>query len=129
MFKKIASGLFAVFLMISVVLAATGTYQWTNAIKNTDGSDIPLTGAGSISSSVIEYGSCLPGDVFGTKAGEVLVTGNTTLSAVRPDLSPGRYCNRMAHRNTYGNQGPWSDVKVLVVDAPTPGKPQNFSLN
>lgn len=109
----------------SVTVAATFTVTWDNATQNTDGSNIPATGPGSIVSTRIEHGTC-NGTAFGTKQGEWVVQGQGE-SSPTPDLAPGAHCLRAYHRNTYGNESGPTPAVQKVVAAPTPKPPSNFS--
>jgi len=108
------------------LLAAVANLSWTNATKNVDGSSIPATGAGSLTNTVVEYGSCV-GTAFGTKLGEISVAG-TVLSATVPGLAPGTYCFRAKHVNTYAEPSDWSTVVSKTYAAPKPNPPENFSI-
>lgn len=117
---------FVLSMLATVAFAATASLTWTNATKNTDGSNIPATGPGSLTSTLIEYGSC-SGGAFGTKAGEVVVAGTVTNTTV-PGLEPGTYCFRAKHINTYGEMSDWSAVVSKTYAAPKPNPPTNFSI-
>ena len=112
-------------LASSLAIAATINASWTNATQNTDGSAIPATGAGSLVSTTVEYGTC-NGNAFGTKIGEVTSAGT---GAVTPNLGPGRYCARAFHTNTYGEVSDPSAVGIKVIASPKPNPPSNFSFN
>lgn len=114
-------------LLAAVAMAATISASWQNATTNTDSTAIPATGAGSIATTRVEYGTC-NGTDFGQKQGEVVVAGTAT-SAVTPNLPPGRYCARAIHINTYGVESDPSNVAVKVIEAPKPRPPANFSLS
>lgn len=107
-------------------LAASVTASWQNATLNEDGSSIPATGPGSIDTTRVEYGTC-NGTAFGVKAGEFLVP-SVTLSQVVDSLSPGVWCFRAYHKNTYGQESAPSLVKQVTIPAPKPRPPQNFSV-
>jgi predicted phage tail protein len=101
--------------------AGTLTATWTNPTTNTDSSAIPVSGAGSLTGTRVEYGSCV-GTAFGTKAGEVSVTAPAT-TATTPDLAPGTYCLRAFSKNTYGSESAPSGVASKTISAPTPSPP------
>lgn len=111
----------------TATFAAILTVSWTNATQNTDNTAIPASGPGSIASTRIEYGSCAGTNVFGTKAGEVTVTGQGTTASL-PNLGPGTYCARAFHTNTYGEESGPSNVASKTIAAPVPKPPSNFSL-
>jgi len=123
MFKK-----FLCTILIATVsataLAAVRTVSWTKATTNVDGSSIPSTGAGSITTAV-EYGTC-NGENFGTKIADV-VANSTGTSVPTPNLTPGTYCFRAKHVNTYGVE---SDAVVVkyVEAAPKPNPPTGFTI-
>jgi hypothetical protein len=113
--------LLAVLMVVSAPLyAGTATVHWTNATQNTDGSSIPASGAGSLVSTRVEYGSC-SGTAFGTKAGEV--TANAPATSAVITLGPGTYCFRAFSRNTYGSESAASGVATKTIQAPTPSPP------
>lgn len=122
-------GWLALFLLAlcftGIARAATVTYSGTNPTKNTDGTDIPATGAGSLTTLRVEFGSCSAPGVFGTKAGEVSRTSpaagaNFTGSL---NLQPGTSCVRIFVANTFGSESDPSNVAVRVVDPPKPMPP------
>jgi hypothetical protein len=118
-------GAFAIILLAlcitGIAQAATVTVTWVLPTTNTDGSTIPATGAGSLASVRVEYGTC-NGTAFGTKAGEVSRPGNSTTATL--NLQPGTTCVRAFATNTYGIESPASNVASKVVDPPTPNAPQ-----
>jgi hypothetical protein len=118
----------AAMMLSMAAIAAVATASWTNATKNTDGTDIPASGAGSLVSTTVEWATCGAGDTFGTKAGEV-VTASPGTTRQTPDLLPGRWCFRAFHTNTYGSTSDPTPVVVKVVAAPKPNPPTNFSVN
>jgi hypothetical protein len=102
--------------------AATVTVNWTNPTANTDSSPIPASGAGSLASARIEYGTCTATGGFGTKAGEVTRTQPATTATL--NLQPGTTCVQVRVTNTYGIESAASNVATKVVDPPTPNPPQ-----
>jgi hypothetical protein len=105
--------------------AATVTVTWAPPTTNTDGSAIPATGAGSLTTYRIEYGTC-NGAAFGVKAGEV--TRAAPATSVTLNLQPGTSCVRAFVANTYGSESAASNVSSKVVDPPTPNPPQITTL-
>lgn len=93
-------GRYLIALVVLVVLAAlataaqagTATVSWTNPTQNTDGSAIPSTGPGSLTSTRIEWGTC-SGTAFGSRAGDMVVNQPAT-SGVVQNLAPGTWCFR-----------------------------------
>jgi hypothetical protein len=121
----IAIALFLITALCVKAEAATVTYSGTNPTKNTDGTDIPASGAGSLTTLRLEYGTCSAPGVFGTKAGEVsraspAAGANFTGSL---NLNPGTSCLRIFVQNTYGTESDPSNVTVRVVDPPKPMPP------
>lgn len=117
----------ALLLVAAAAIAAVATGTWTNATQNTDGTAIPATGAGSLTSTTMEWSVCGTGDTFTTALGQVTVPANL-LTAVTPDLGPGRFCFRAFHTNSYGVASDPSGVVVKVVSPPKPKPPGNFSI-
>lgn len=102
--------------------AEDATVSWTHPTTNVGGSAIPSTGAGSISSTRIEYGSC-SGTAFGTKTGEVSVpapASSTTITGLAPAST---LCFRAYSRNTYGVESVSSAVVSKTFPPPTPNPP------
>ena len=103
--------------------AAEKSWTWANPTTNTDNTPIPATGAGSLASGRLEFGTCGTGGAFGTKAGEVSLTlaQVQARTATVTNLLPQTICARVYVRNTYGNESPASNVSQAVIPAPTPG--------
>lgn len=122
--KAVAVALLA--SIAAVAFAAVRTVAWTKATTNTDGSSIPATGPGSVTTTV-EYGTCnTAGTAFGTKIADVAVASTGT-SAPPIDLAPGTYCFRYWHTNTFGVESEKA-VGKYVEAAPTPNKPSGFTI-
>lgn len=127
------TGLITLLLALpALALAAVLTVTWTHPSQNTDNTAIPATGPGSIASTRVEYGTCAPGStpaapVFGSKSGEVVVTGQAQTTPL-PNLGPGTYCGRAFTTNTYGEESAASNVAQKTINAPVPKPPTNFSL-
>jgi hypothetical protein len=102
--------------------AADATVSWTAPTQNTDGTAIPASGAGSLTGTRVEYGTC-SGALFGTKAGEVTVPAPTS-SVVISGFSPGSTaCFRAYSSNTFGVESAASAVASKTWPAPTPKPP------
>lgn len=120
-----------VFLILALIaplaVAAILNLSWTNATTNVDGTPIPATGTGSVTTR-IEYGTCNAArDAIVTTLGTIdAPTGSTT--AATPNLAPGTYCARAQHLNTYGVASVWTPVASRVIAAPQPNPPTNFSF-
>jgi hypothetical protein len=115
-------------VMASAALAAVGAASWTNATQNTDQSPIPVSGAGSIANTRVEYGPCNAAkDALASVTGTLTVAG--TVQAVdTPDLPPGDWCARAQHVNTYGQSSAWSVVASKAVSPPVPKAPTGFTF-
>ncbi len=128
MLKKFAIASVAV-LIASVAMAATLTMSWENATKNTDGSDIPTSGPGALTSTTVVWGTCTA-DKKGvvTELGSIVTPYPGTAPATKPTVAPGEYCAYAYHSNTYGEVSAPTDVLSVTKPNPVPGKPQNFSF-
>ncbi len=102
-------------------VAATLTVSWTNPVTNTDGSAIPASGAGSLTGTRAQYGTC-SGTAFGTMIAEQVVAAPAT-SASWSSVGPGTYCARGFARNTYGAESVASNVASRVIPVPVPEPP------
>lgn len=120
----VISTLFVVLVMLLYAInsrAADATLSWTLATQNTDGSAIPASGAGSLASTRVEWGSC-SGAAFGTVAGTVTVPTPTTTHTITA-LGVATYCFRAFSRNSYGVESAASLVVSKIIPAPTPNPP------
>lgn len=110
--------------------AADVTWSWTNPTTNTDNSAIPASGAGSLSSGRLEFGTC-NGTAFGTKAGEVPLTqADVTAHSVKQlNILPSTVCGRVYVRNTFSVESAASNVASVTVNPPTPGNPTGLSVS
>lgn len=119
----IASSITMALLVIGITraLAADVTTNWTYPTLNTDGSSIPASGAGSITSSKVEWGSCV-GSAFGTKIGEATIPAPTKTHTAT-GLPPATYCLRAYVTNTYGTSSDASGVVTVTVNPPKPQPP------
>jgi len=119
----------AVALLVSFAAnAADITWTWTNPTKNTDSSNIPAAGAGSLTVGRLEFGTC-NGAAFGTKAGEIPLTAAQVAAhtVTETNLLPQTRCARVYVSNTYANESAASNTGQVVVPAPTPAPPSGFS--
>jgi hypothetical protein len=106
----------------SVAHGADATVSWTNPTQNTDGTAIPAAGAGSLTGTRVEWGTC-SGGLFGVKAGETVVPAPAA-SGVLPGFSPGTtVCFRAFARNTFGVESLESNTTAKTFPAPTPKPP------
>lgn len=111
-----------VLLVIAARAFATDVaVTWTQPAANTDGSAIPASGAGSIASNRIEWGTC-NGATFGTRVGDRVVSPVATAATVT-GLGPGTWCFRAYATNTYGQESAASNAAQRVVNPPTPNPP------
>lgn len=111
----------ALALWVGGAFGADATLTWTAPTQNTDNSAIPATGAGSLVSSRVEWGSCI-GSAFGTKAGEATVPAPAVTYTVT-DLAPATWCFQVFARNTYGRESLPSLAVSKIVLPPTPKPP------
>ena len=94
---------------------------WTNPTTNTDGTAIPASGAGSLTGTRVQYGSC-SGTAFGVMTAErVAAAPATTVSFT--GVAPGTHCVRAFARNTYDSESVASNVASKIIPAPVPGAP------
>lgn len=114
--------LFAVLVFAGPAQAADATVSWTPPTTNVDGSTIPASGAGSIASTRVEYGSC-SGTAFGTKAGEVTALAPATSTTITGFAAGTTSCFRAYARNTYGIESGPSSVQSKAFPTPTPNPP------
>lgn len=116
-------------LCIGVAYAATHTVSWTKATVNTDGSAIPATGPGSVTTTV-ELGTCNADGSNFVKAGNI-VSDSAGTSAPTGNLAFNQtICVRAFHVNTYGNQSAYTPViRYTEVAAPTPNPPILVGVN
>jgi hypothetical protein len=112
-----------VFLLLPMLAwGATATINWQNPTQNEDGSAIPATGAGSIASTRIEWGTC-SGTAFGTKQGERVFTAPATSGAIDGLAAGATFCFRGFSTNTFGQSSAASNVVARLIPAPTPRPP------
>jgi hypothetical protein len=107
-------------LVATPTLAADVRVSWTQPVQNTDGSTIPASGAGSIQSNRIEWGTCV-GTGFGTAAGSQTIPAATAYTVT--GLAPATHCFRVTATNTYGAESGVSNVAQRTVPAPVPLPP------
>lgn len=112
---------------IDFARADTVTATWTNPATNNNGTAIPATGPGSLTSARLEYGTCSAPGVFGTKAGEVV--RNMPVTTVTLNLDPGTTCLRVRVTNTFGFESAPSVVATKTVTPPTPSAPTNLTVS
>ena len=114
---------FAWMLILAGVTAGAAdlNVSWVNPTANTDGSAIPTSGAGSLTGTRVEWGTC-SGTAFGTRAGEVTVPAPATSTVVQ-NLTPGTWCVRAFSRNTYNVESAASNVASRTVNPPVPNPP------
>lgn len=109
-------------LMVAIPAhAADATVSWTPPTANTDGSAIPASGAGSLTGTRVEWGSC-SGAAFGTAAGTVTVPAPAATTTIT-GLGVATYCFRAFARNSYGVESLASSVVSKTIPAPTPNPP------
>ena len=112
----------ALFLLLSgAAHAGDLAVRWTPPTTNTDGSAIPASGAGSLTGTRIEWGTC-SGTAFGTSIGSTIVAAPASSYTIT-GVEPGTYCVRAFARNTYGGESVASNVSSKLVPAPVPNPP------
>jgi len=109
----------------SLAGATTVTVTWSPPTQNTDDSAIPASGAGSLKTYRIEYGTCSAPGVFAVKAGEVTRTAPASSTVL--NLNPGTTCVRVFVANTYDVESDASNVATSVVPFPRPKAPTQTS--
>ena len=107
--------------------AADAELTWTYPATNVDGTAIPATGAGSVASTLIEWGTC-SGTAFGTKAGGATVPAPAKTYTVT-GLAVGTHCFRAAVTNSYGTQSDWTGAVQKVIAPPKPNPPVIVTVN
>jgi hypothetical protein len=128
-FAALVVAILLLVLLAPCAIAAPLTATWTNPTTNTDGSAIPASGAGSVSSIRVEWGTCVNG-AFGERIGDVIKMRATTLPTTHTvDLPPGSYAVRVFARNTYTEESAASNVICRTLSAPIPNPPTLVSTS
>lgn len=109
--------LFLAAFFASFAFAGDATVNWANPTKYTDNTTLVPA---DITQTRIEYGSC-NGVAFGTKAGEVTVTGSATQGVISA-LAAGGYCFR-AYTTAKGLESVASNVASKTVPQAAPNAP------
>jgi hypothetical protein len=113
----------AALLLSATVYAADATITWQMPTQNVDSSSIPSSGPGSLTRTIIQWGSCGTNNTFGNLIGaqSVLVPATSTIIV---NLNPGQtYCFRGLVENTFGEQSAASNVVARLIPAPVPRPP------
>jgi hypothetical protein len=123
---KVATKLVAAILAVSSSLAAAAdlTITWQHPTELVDATPIPASGAGAITQTRIEYGTCTgtgPDYAFGTKRGEVVALYPAATATVTGLAAGARYCFR-GYTKTTVESGP-SNVVAKWVPATAPKPP------
>jgi hypothetical protein len=92
---------------------------WDMPTQNTDGSAIPATGAGSLSSTTIEHSICNNGQVVDPK--DYTIVQVPDVSTVYNTDVGGDHCFQASVVNTFGNNSNYSNVLVKTVEGPPTG--------
>jgi len=111
------------------VLAGVATVSWSPPVTNTDGSTIPSSGAGSITETRVQYGTCTSGGGFGTAQGQVIVSMPATSVEINSFVSGQTVCFRAYAKNTFGIESAASNVASKTFDPPTPRPPLLVVVN
>jgi hypothetical protein len=113
----------------SAVKAADATVSWVHPTTNVDGSAIPASGAGSLTGTRVEWGTCT-NLVWATKVGESVVPAPAASYTIA-GLAPGTYCTRAYSRNTYAVESAVSTITALsskTVLPPVPNPPTGVAV-
>lgn len=111
----------AALLLAVPAFAGTANVTWINPTQYDDNTTLAPA---DIASTTIEFGTC-SGSSFGTKAGQVVVTGAATVATVE-NLTPGAWCFRafttvVAAKG--GGRSAVSNVASKTVPFPNPKPP------
>lgn len=109
-----AVGVLLVFLLAFIAEAATYEVTVAHPTKYADGSSIPASGNGALTSFRVEYGSCA-GAAFGTAQGQKS-TPMPANKVLLPNVQSGVVCFRAVWSNDYGQ----SEPSAVVVAGPAP---------
>ena len=121
-FRWLLPLLAALITLPSFAQAADVNVTWNNPTQNVDGSAIPTSGPGSITGTLVRWGSC-SGAAFGTAIGEQFVTAPATSYRVTGLAPAATYCFIAFTRNTFGSQSIASNVGSRTINAPMPNPP------
>lgn len=117
----------AILMLSNTARADDAVLKWTNPTTNTDGTAIPATGPGSLTTANVERGSCTATDTFGTRADLATVpAGPATHTFV--DLPVGKHCFRLSVSNVEGKTSAFSAVVVKSVVNPAPKVPTGVTV-
>lgn len=121
----------AALLASSIALGASETINVAAPTQNTDGTTIPASGAGSLVSFRVEYGSCTGASpvLFGTKIGQIIVTMPASSGVVSGLNAATQYCFRAAWTNTVGSESVMSTVVGATTPAAAPVVPNPGTIN
>lgn len=111
------------------VLAGVAVVSWSPPVTNTDGTTIPASGAGSITETRVQYGTCASGGGFGTAQGQVIVAMPATSVEINSFVSGQTVCFRAFAKNTFGVESAASNVASKTFDPPTPRPPVLVVVN
>jgi hypothetical protein len=113
---------FVLAMFVGDAWAASATITWQNPTQNVDGTPIPATGAGALTGTRVEWGTCNVA-AFGTRAGELVVPAPATTATI-PGLAEGStFCFRAFSQNTFGEQSATSNIISRIIPAPRPRPP------
>lgn len=120
---------FLVLLSAPAMAQSTANLSWVNATKNTDNTNIPATGVGSLTRTTVDYGTCTaaPVKTFNVKQGEMFIAPPANTATVALVVIQ-EYCFRAWHTNTYGNTSPFSNVVAKANLPPTPQAPSGLTV-
>ena len=106
---------------------------WNNAVDNTDGTLIPLTGPDSLVTTTMYWSICDPNDdVIITPGLEVTVSTTVPGQAESVDIdigTPGRWCFKGIHTNQAGTTSEFSVVAIKEITGNTPLPPSDLVVD
>lgn len=121
--KKLFLGALLALLFAPMANALDVVVSWTNPTLNTDGTSIPATGPGALTQTRVEWGSCSATNVFGVKAGEIIVLSPGTSGTILALPAGTTACFRAYAKNNNGVESAPSAVVSKSIPASTPNAP------
>lgn len=125
-------------LLVSLSLIATPAFAddvvtWVNALTNTDNTNLPATGPGSLATTTIQKGTCVSG-AFGTQTATQTVAASIKTLTFVGSNSPGSYCFRGFHTAVAfagfpASVSAMSATAIKLVNPPTPNAPGNLQVS
>lgn len=121
---------------IPSAFAADAVVKWTAPTTNTDGTAIPATGTGALTSYLIEYGSCSTAagvvpQVLGTVQGSLSIAAPTLIGTLTGLLNSTIYCVRVYALNAAAKSAASGTVRAWIPAPPAasiPGAPGSVTV-